>query len=233
MKPFQFKQFSVQQSNAALKVGTDAMILGALCFWENPQHLLDIGTGTGVLSLMAAQRFPFQTITAIDISEQAILDAQVNFQRATFPSAFAALQTSIQDFACKKQFDAIICNPPYFENSSKNEQEELVLARHTDALPFSILLKRINELLTTNGKTWLIFPADYLTSFEEKLANTDLFVTHEIQLFGKPGKLIRTIVALEKSKSNRQLNSLTIRNEDGSYSDAYKKLTLDFHDRVL
>jgi tRNA1(Val) A37 N6-methylase TrmN6 len=79
MKPFQFKHFSVQQSNAALKVGTDAMLLGALCAWENPQHLLDIGTGTGVLSLMAAQRFPFQTITAIDISEQAILDAQVTF----------------------------------------------------------------------------------------------------------------------------------------------------------
>lgn len=233
MKPFQFKHFSVQQSNAALKVGTDAMLLGALCAWENPQHLLDIGTGTGVLSLMAAQRFPFQTITAIDISEQAILDAQVNFQRATFPSAFAALQTSIQDFVCVKQYDAIICNPPYFENSSKNEQEELVLARHTDALPFSILLKRINELLTTNGKAWLIFPADYLTYFEEKLATTDLFVTHEIQLFGKPGKLIRTIVALEKTKSNRQLTSLTIRDENGSYSDAYKNLTLDFHDRVL
>lgn len=233
MKPFQFKHFSLRQSNAALKVGTDAMILGALCDWENPQHLLDIGTGTGVLSLMAAQRFPFQTITAIDISEQALIDARTNFQNAPFDAEFAAIQTSLQDFACKKQFDAIICNPPYFENSSKNEQEELVIARHTDALPFSILLKRINELLSTNGKAWLIFPADYLTSFEEKLATTDLFVTHEIQLFGKPGKLIRTIVALEKSKTNRQLTSLTIRDGDGLYSEAYKKLTLDFHDRVL
>lgn len=233
MKPFQFKHFSVQQSNAALKVGTDAMILGALCDWENPQHLLDIGTGTGVLSLMAAQRFPFQTITAIDISEQALIDARTNFQNAPFDAEFAAIQTSLQDFACKKQFDAIICNPPYFENSSKNEQEELVIARHTDALPFSILLKRINELLTNNGKAWLIFPADYLKAFEEKLTTTPLHITHEIKIMGKPLKLKRSIVCLEKNNNDRSISYFTIRNEDGTYSEAYKALTIDFHDRIL
>jgi tRNA1Val (adenine37-N6)-methyltransferase len=233
MKPFQFKYFSIQQSNAALKVGTDSMLLGALCNWENPKHLLDIGTGTGVLSIMAAQRFPFQTITAIDISEQAIIDARTNFQNAPFNAEFAAIQSSLQDFACKKKFDAIICNPPYFENSSKNEQEELSLARHTDTLAFLMLLKRISDLLSNDGKAWLIFPSDYQKYFEEKLNTTDLFISLEIQLFGKPKKMIRTIVALGKSSVKRQQSSLTIRNEDGTYTEKYKEVTIDFHDRKL
>ncbi len=233
MKPFQFKHFTIQQSHAALKVGTDAFLLGSFCDWQSPQHLLDIGTGTGVLSIMAAQRFPLQTITAIDISEQALIDARTNFQNAPFDVEFAAIQSSLQDFTCIKQFDAIICNPPYFENSSKNEQKELTIARHADALPFRELIQKINALLSNEGKAWLIFPADYLKAFEEKLKTSQMYITHEIKIMGKPMKLKRSIVCLEKNNNDRSISYFTIRNEDGSYSEAYKALTIDFHDRIL
>lgn len=233
MKPFQFKHFSIQQSHAALKVGTDAFLLGAFCNWTSPKHLLDIGTGTGVLSLMAAQRFPFHTVTAIDISELAIIDARTNFKNAPFNTEFVAIQTSLQNFACTKQYDAIICNPPYFENSVKNNYAESALARHTDALPFNELIGKINDLLTNDGKAWMIFPADYLKIFEEKLTASLLHIVHEIKIMGKPMSLKRIIVCLEKNKHDRKIDYFTIRNENGTYTEAYKALTIDFHDRKL
>ena len=233
MSIFNFKHFSIQQSNTALKVGTDAMLLGSLCNWENPKRLLDIGTGTGVLALMCAQRFSFSEIVALEIAEDAFIDAKVNAENSPFHSPISVQNCSLQDYADNQLFDAIISNPPYFENSSKNEDEQLRLARHTDSLSFEELISNIYRLLSVNGLAWIIVPNTAETSIKTISKSHQLFIKEKIQLEGKPGKHVRTIFCLSKEEMETELRTFTIRTEKGDYSEEYRLLTKDFHDREL
>jgi tRNA1Val (adenine37-N6)-methyltransferase len=233
MSIFRFKHFSIQQSNAALKVGTDSMLLGSLCNWENPKRLLDIGTGTGVLALMCAQRFNFEEITGLEISDEAILDAKANAENSPFHSPVSIHNCSLQDFGDDQLFDAIISNPPYFENSYKNEKEQLRMARHTDSLSFQELTSNISRLLSPEGLAWIIVPNSAETAIETLSSAQNLFVKEKIQLEGKPGKHVRTIFCLSKTETSATTRLFTIRNENGGYSEEYKELTKDFHDRQL
>lgn len=234
MSVFNFKHFQIHQQNTALKVGTDSMILGALCNWENPLHLLDIGTGTGVLSLMCAQRFPFEEIIGIELSEEAFIDAQINAQNNPFPSRISIINQAIQEYENIHGFDAIISNPPFFENSSKNQNEHKSLARHTESLSFLELIQSISRLLTEDGKAWIIIPFESKENFLELANENGLFAADLITLFGKPNKPTRMIVSLNKQQHSEVLvSSLCIRTEDGSYTEEYKMLTKEFHDRTL
>ncbi|AEA45947.1 tRNA1(Val) (adenine(37)-N6)-methyltransferase [Fluviicola taffensis] len=233
MPVFQFKHFQIQQKHAALKVGTDSMILGSLCGWENPKRLLDIGTGTGVLALMCAQRFPFQEIIGLEISEEAIIDAQINAQNNPFDTKITIVNQAIQDYKPKEKFDAIISNPPFFENSSKNPNDQKSLARHTESLSFSELLQSITRLLTAEGKAWIIIPFESTENIIQLANANELFIADLITLFGKPKKPTRTILCLIKQISEIQESSLCIRTESGSYTEEYKILTKEFHDREL
>jgi len=233
MSTFRFKHFTIQQSNAALKVGTDAMVLGSLCHWDDPKHLLDIGTGTGVLSLMCAQRFAVPTVTAIDISSDATSDASENIYHAPFKTQFTILKRSLQEFEGNELFDAIISNPPYFENSMKNADDQLSLARHTDSLSFEELIEHISRLLTINGVAWIIVPEVAETKILRYSKRFYLFVIQKTKIYGKPGKHIRTIFALSKIETRTLEKEFTIRTIDGDYSSEYKELTKEFHDRRL
>jgi len=233
MSVFNFKHFSIQQSNAALKVGTDAMVLGSLCNWENPQRLLDIGTGTGVLALMCAQRFSFSEIVALEIAEDAFIDAKLNAENSPFSAPINVQHCSLQDYDDPYLFDAIISNPPYFENSSKNEDEQLRLARHTDSLSFEELIAKSSLLLSPKGLAWLIVPNSVEESIETISKSNKLFVKEKIQLEGKPEKHVRTIFCLSREEHETKHNTFRIRNEDGGYSEEYKELTKEFHDREL
>ena len=233
MSVFNFKHFSIQQSNSALKVGTDAMLVGSLCNWQNPKRLLDIGTGTGVLTIMCAQRFPFEEIVALEIAEDAFIDAKSNAENSPFHSPISVQNCSLQDYSDKQLFDAIISNPPYFENSSKNEDEQLRLARHTDSLSFDELISGISNLLSDNGLAWIIVPNTAEISIESISKSHQLFIKEKIQLEGKSGKHVRTIFCLSKQEARAESRTFTIRTEDGSYSEEYKELTKEFHDREL
>lgn len=233
MPVFQFKYFRVQQEHAALKVGTDSMILGSLCYWESPKRLLDIGTGTGVLALMCAQRFDFKEIIGLEISEQAVLDAQTNAQNNPFPSQISILNQAIQEYFPEEQFDAIICNPPFFENSQKNPDEHKSLARHTESLSFPELIQSIARLLSPEGKAWLIVPFESRENLTALAGKNGLYASDLVKISGKPGKLTRAVLAFEKQPITTKLTSLCIRTETGSYSEAYKVLTKEFHDREL
>ena len=150
---FEFKQFTVHQCNAAMKVGTDGALLGSLA--EGGKRILDIGTGTGLLSLMMAQRCPEAEITAIDIDENAIIDAKRNFAESPFAEQIQLIHTPFNDFvdnnlkanADFKPFDSIICNPPYFDESLESKDESRTRARHTSSLPFRELVGGSYELL--------------------------------------------------------------------------------------
>lgn len=233
MSVFQFKHFQIQQKHAALKVGTDSMVLGSLCHWDNPKRLLDIGTGTGVLSLMSAQRFAFREIIGLEISEQAVLDARINAQNSPFQSPISIVNQAIQDYSSEEGFDAIISNPPFFENSQKNPDEHKTLARHTESLSFSELAQAISRLLTPNGKAWIIVPFESTDNIVQLAKENNLFPMDLITLFGKPDKPTRMILSLGKQEMEIQTSSLCIRTENGSYTDEYKVLTKEFHDRTL
>lgn len=233
MSIFQFKYFQVQQKHAALKVGTDSMILGAICHWENPERLLDIGTGTGVLSLMCAQRFDFHEIIGLEISEHAVLDARSNAQNNPFQSPISIINQPIQQYLPEESFDAIISNPPFFENSQKNADEHKSLARHTESLSFPDLIRSISRLLAKTGKAWIIIPFESTEHIRQLAEKNRLFISELITLFGKPNKPVRMIVSLIKHPVEAKFSSLCIRTENGSYTEEYKGLTREFHDRVL
>lgn len=182
---------------------------------------------------MCAQRFDFEHITAIDISDEAIADATENAANSPFQRPITVLKQSLQEFEGKELFDAIISNPPYFENSSKNKDEQLGLARHTDSLSFEELIEGIHRLLTPNGSAWIIVPEGAETKILEVCKAFQLFVAEKISIYGKPGKHVRTIFALSKKQTELTVRDFTIRTESGDYSLEYKELTLEFHDREL
>lgn len=233
MSIFRFKHFSVQQQHSALKVGTDAMLLGSLCKWESPSRLLDIGTGTGVLALMCAQRFSFKEVIGLEIDPGAAQDAKYNASNSPFESPIEIIESRLQDYQPEQLFDAIISNPPFFENSSKNENKQLEVARHTDTLSYSDLISNIARLLTNAGKAWIILPDQAEQSISDLANKHGLFVNQLIRLEGKPRKHVRTIFGIEKLRREIVISTFTIRKEDGSYSEAYKTLTMEFHDREL
>jgi tRNA1Val (adenine37-N6)-methyltransferase len=229
MSVFHFKHFSVRQTNSAMKVGTDAMLLGSLCQFHQPKQLLDIGTGTGVLSLMIAQRFQPQKITAIEIEPEAASDAAYNFALADFRVTFELIQHDIRTWQTDQLFDGIVSNPPFFEQSSKSTSQQRNLARHTDDLPFDDLMRIGSELLVPDGKLWMIAPTAALPVLESAGLSDGLFLQQIIHIHGKPETAVRIVLCFGKTDEALQESTFTIRNSDGSYTNEYIALTKDFH----
>ena len=146
---FNFKQFTVYHDLCARKVGTDGVLLGALA--DGGKRILDIGTGTGLIALMMAQRFPGAHITGIDIDRDAVLQAQSNVAASPFANSIDIIQTDFADFTTTDTYDSITCNPPFFENSAPCPDEKRSMARHTASLPFSTPISKTARLLADNG----------------------------------------------------------------------------------
>lgn len=164
---FQFKQFRIEQDRCAMKVCTDACVFGAYIHPEGAKRILDIGTGTSLLSLMLAQKC-LGSIDAIEIDESAASQARENVERSIFAERIRVHHISIQDFAFKSEqgaFDFICCNPPYFENCMRSVDPQRRIARHTDTLPFRDLAAAIAKLLTKTGKFYVHVPIEFEASF--------------------------------------------------------------------
>ncbi|MES2554555.1 MAG: methyltransferase [Bacteroidota bacterium] len=213
-----------------MKVGTDAMILGSICSFPKPlKNLLDIGTGTGVLSLMLAQRFEPITITAIEIDQSASEDALYNFSQSPFSSKFNLINEDIRSLKITESFEAIVSNPPFFENSSKSESEQRNLARHTDNLSYTELLQKAASLLASNGLFWIIAPYESFNLLCSLGKENGLFVYQSVVINGKPNKPVRVVIAFSKDTSQSTATELTIRNDFGKYTESYIDLTRQFH----
>lgn len=185
---FRFKQFIVHDDHCGLKVGTDAVLLGTEPITIRPKRVLDIGTGSGVVALMMAQRFPEADVTGIDILPEAVQEAGDNFAASPFADRLHAVHASLQAFASEPQhFDLIVCNPPYFVDSLKNPDNARRIARHTDTLSFSELLVGVQQLLTPDGVFLVILPTDA----EPVIAN---ILMHHAPLVITHRTLIRTTV---------------------------------------
>lgn len=230
MKPFHFKHFSVQQTHSALKVGTDAMILGAFVSGENHTHILDIGTGCGVLALMMAQKFQNATIVGIDTDATSLIDCKHNFENSNWNNRLSAIHKDIFDYSCEQQFDLIVCNPPFYETTLKNQDERIANAKHGSKVFITDLLKKVVELLTENGLFWMIYSIENATELAKVSMESGLFFQQEIILLGKPNSPKRMIYCFSKEEIKPIIkNSLTIRTNDNSYTEEYKLITKDYH----
>lgn len=235
MSTFHFKEFSIRQSHAAMKVGTDALLLGSLAEFNHPSSLLDLGTGTGVLSLMLAQRYPGLQVTAIERDPLACTDAQFNFSQQAFPSNnFELIEADIRDWQATTTFDAIISNPPYFGNSYKSENTARNTARHTDdTLSFSDLATSVCRHLSDTGIFWCILPYHEKNNFIELCMHSGLFARKIITINGKPGNPVRVVFAFSRESGDCPEAFITVRNNDGAYTQEYIELTRAYHAKDL
>ena len=206
---FRFKQFYVDDSRCAMKVGTDGVLLGAwagLATYDTTKGLatfdlrlsttiLDIGTGCGLIALMMAQRFPAAHITAIDINAAAAEQAADNFAASPWSNRFQAVHTSLQDFTPQQHFNLIVCNPPFFTETLKAPDPDRAIARHADTLPLDLLLRHARQLLTDNGILSLILPAAALAPLKDSASGNLLAISRVCHVFSKPGKAERRVMA--------------------------------------
>lgn len=229
---FVFKQFRINQDKCAMKVGTDAVLLGSWVNASNSKTILDIGTGTGIIALMLAQKSGAR-IDAIDIDNSAFEQALENIKNCNWKDRITAHHISLQQFASDSpvKYDLIVSNPPYFVDSSKAIEESRTNARHTDQLAYHDLLDGVLKLLNPTGKFYVILPTKEGESFWE-LAEENKFyltkLTRVITRADKPEK--RLLMRFEFIRRTFSENSIIIeKDERHSYTDEYKELTKDYY----
>ena len=243
---FRFKKFTVHDEACAMKVGTDGTLLGAWApLYPSKQpagqpHVLDVGTGSGLIALMLAQRDPQARILAIDIDEPSVRQAADNFAASPWPERLEARHCSLQDLAAEPDrahsFQLVVSNPPFFVDSLKNPDAARAKARHTDFLPFDQLVSHCTQLLAEDGILALIVPAEaepMILSLAAKHGLTPYLITRVHTRPHKPAK--RTLLALywankAKLPNLPNLSSLFLQTEDGAPRSAdYQKLCQDFY----
>lgn len=228
-KDFDFKQFSIYGGLSGMPVSTDGVLLGAWTNLENAASLLDIGTGTGLLSLMCAQRHLSLTIEAIDIDDNAIEAASINFARSPWAQRLTLHQGDVLTYQFPKQFDRIICNPPYFNTGEQASNISRATARHTDTLTHQALLARCQQLLTSQGKANFVLPKVEGDLFIQLAAEQGWHLSRRCQIKPTERKEVtRLLIELTKTPMTTIEEFLTI-HSDGAYSGAFIDLTKDFY----
>ena len=232
MGVFRFKQFAIRQDNTAMKIGTDGTLLGAWVALTNAKTILDIGTGTGVIALMTAQRNTEIQVTAIEINDDAILDAEYNIQASPWANRVVLKKKALQEFVPKEKFDVIVSNPPFFENSLRSNSTNRNNARHTDSLHYTDILEFAQQHLTQNGNLALILPVENAEKCIEESTNYGLYLKRKTWIKPVPHKPAHRI-AFELTNVNNQTvleNELVV--ETGKrhdYTADYVALTNAFY----
>ncbi len=217
---FKFKHFTIEQDLCAMKVGTDGVLLGA---WANGgSRVLDVGAGTGLISLMMAQRYPKSTVVALDIDEGAVLQSRQNVANAGAEGRIRVLRQRVQEHqGC---YDAVISNPPFFINSLNAPDSQRNMARHTDTLSYYELMKAASRLLDDNGELSVIVPTDYRQRMEDEATFVGFFLYRVCAVRtveGKPAR--RYMLAFRKHPCKTVFETMTIGDE------YYQQLTKDFY----
>lgn len=228
---FRFKHFSLDDRGATMKAGTDAVLLGAWADVENASAILDIGTGSGIIALMMAQRSQAQ-IDAVEIDPASAQLACENVIRSPWTDRVRVVQSSFQQFAVTtcNRYDVIISNPPYFRHSLKAPDPARCRARHDDALPASEMIAGIRKILSPGGRVHLVFPSDSLQFWVTEASYQMLHCNHVTRVVTRAGKApYRALATFSDDATSYSEDLLTIHNPDGSFTEEYRYLTADFY----
>ncbi len=226
---FKLKQFNIKQTDSLQKMGSDSMLLGASIKGEYSQ-ILDIGTGTGILALMMAQKNSKANVVAIEPHNLSYTEAKYNFKNSVFNQRLNIINCKLQDYQTQQQFDLIISNPPYYENSTLSKKNNRNSARHTINLPIIDFYKYSSKLLTKNGILHIIFPSDLQGKHFQKAKQFGLHPKEIVNVVKENNQLIRNIVTYSFNHSKQIVtSSITISLSNGKYSKKYIELTKDFY----
>jgi tRNA1Val (adenine37-N6)-methyltransferase len=230
---FQFKQFTIHQDKCAMKVCTDACLFGALVADELQHHtifdILDIGTGTGLLSLMIAQKNN-AVIDAVEIDKQAYEQAEENIQQSNYKESITAFHCSINNFFPDHQYDFIISNPPFFEDDLLSDNKKKNAAKHNTTLTLKEVLNNIERLLNADGLFAILLPYHRSIYFEEESLKLNFHLTKKVLVKQTPKHdYFRIILIFSRLKSAAVTNEITIKNEAGNYSGEFIELLQDYY----
>ncbi|WP_025743420.1 tRNA1(Val) (adenine(37)-N6)-methyltransferase [Aquimarina pacifica] len=232
-KPFQFKQFTVHQDRCAMKIGTDAVLLGAWVEIENSvQSILDVGTGTGVLALMAAQRSSAEVIDALEIDADAYEQAVENFEASSWGDRLFCYHASFQEFMSEidDQYDLVISNPPFYVEAYQTHDTQRNLARFEDALPFEHLIIGAGKLVSPVGKLAVIVPYTEEERMISLASHVQLYPERITRVKGTPtSEIKRSLLLFGRETSAIVTDELVIEFERHQYTEAYIDLTKDFY----
>jgi len=232
-KPFKFKQFSINQDKCAMKIGTDGVLLGAWATLKhNPFSILDIGSGTGLLSLMLAQRSFAEVIEAVEINDRAYEQCVENFENSDWSDRLFCYHASLQEFAeeIDDTYDLIICNPPFYSEDYKTSDKSRDMARFQDAMPFEHLVICAVKLLSENGKLTVIIPFKEENRFIDLASKQGLYTNDILRVRGNPtSEIKRSLLEFSFTKNNTKTEELTIEISRHNYTEDYINLTKDFY----
>lgn len=232
---FRFKKFCVWHDKCAMKVGTDGTLLGAWAPLSGASRVLDIGTGSGLIALMCAQRLSDTgsdfLIDALDVDAGAVEQACSNVKASPWKERIQVLQENILTFRSEERYGAIVCNPPFFVGSLHCPDSSRTAARHASGMPFRKLLHQVSTLLTEEGYFSVILPADVASEFVKEAVAHRLYLAQETKVHTIGGQAAKRVLLSFSSVINdvTQRDDLVIECERGVFSEAYKNLTRDFY----
>ena len=235
-KPFRFKEFTVQQDKTAMKVGTDGVLLGAWCSVDNyPDSVLDIGSGTGIISLMIAQRSDAMTIDAVEVDENAYEQTVANFEESDWGDRLYCYNATFQEFADEmaeeeETYDLIVSNPPFYTDEFETKNEARNKARFTSSLSFEELIKGVAKILSLEGKFEIILPFKEEVDFIGLAKKYNLFLNKVCRVKGSlSSEIKRSLLSFSFQESTILEDELIIEITRHNYTEDYINLTKDFY----
>ena len=228
---FRFKHFSIEDSLSAMKIGTDGVLLGAWADVTQSRHILDAGTGTGLIALMAAQRSTYARIVAVDIVEAAMAEARSNVAMSQWRERIEVVQHDLRTFVCDTKFDHIVSNPPFFSEPQLPSDIARSVARHTTTLEYDDIVSLAERLLTEGGRLSVILPFDCGARMRS-VAFGRLWLSRQTDVITTEGDKPRRVLmefTLQEQPMMPRCDELTIRDTRGEYTQKYRQLTEEFY----
>lgn len=234
MSIFSFKKFSVSQDKSAMKIGTDAVLLGAWCPIDNhPKTILDIGAGTGILALMLAQRTSAIQIDAIEIDENAFEECVFNFESSPWSDRLYCFHAGLDEFVedPEDEYDIIICNPPFYTENFKSGNQSRDLARFEDALPFEEFVEAVDFLLSEDGIFSVVIPYKEEERLLDLCAECSLYPVKVTRVKGAHNTaIVRSLIAFKRHElSVLEADEIVVEINRHEYTDDYINLMKDFY----